>query len=292
MRTKVLAKGDLKMGLCKCPKRKVTNLFCFEHRVNVCEHCLVASHESCIVQTYLSWLTDSDFDPNCLMCSEPLSSKETVRLKCFHVFHWSCLNARANQLPNTTAPAGYKCPSCLDVIFPSPNQTSPVIEQLRAKLQTVNWARAGLGMPILPELDSKVAKSEYHVPEERLNNVTPHRERQSSFSINMDIGQNAPFETSSFTSRSKLLQDDRNAIQNHLNSFNDDDNPETKYSKRMRIGRMPRLVKRLLMLVLLILIIFAGIVIFGRHSESLEENPMFDPRANPHLRFEDAKISN
>ena len=34
------------MGLCKCPKRKVTNLFCFEHRVNVCESCLVANHES------------------------------------------------------------------------------------------------------------------------------------------------------------------------------------------------------------------------------------------------------
>uniref|UniRef100_A0A8D0L302 Zinc finger protein-like 1 n=1 Tax=Sphenodon punctatus TaxID=8508 RepID=A0A8D0L302_SPHPU len=32
------------MGLCKCPKRKVTNLFCFEHRVNVCESCLVANH--------------------------------------------------------------------------------------------------------------------------------------------------------------------------------------------------------------------------------------------------------
>ncbi len=33
------------MGLCKCPKRKVTNLFCFEHDVNVCEYCLVADHE-------------------------------------------------------------------------------------------------------------------------------------------------------------------------------------------------------------------------------------------------------
>lgn len=32
------------MGLCKCPKKKVTNLFCFEHRVNVCENCLVANH--------------------------------------------------------------------------------------------------------------------------------------------------------------------------------------------------------------------------------------------------------
>lgn len=33
------------MGLCKCPKRQVTNQFCFEHRVNVCEHCMVASHQ-------------------------------------------------------------------------------------------------------------------------------------------------------------------------------------------------------------------------------------------------------
>ena len=33
------------MGLCKCPKRKVTNQFCFEHRVNVCEHCMVNAHK-------------------------------------------------------------------------------------------------------------------------------------------------------------------------------------------------------------------------------------------------------
>ena len=33
------------MGLCKCPKKKVTSLFCFEHRVNVCEHCLVTNHQ-------------------------------------------------------------------------------------------------------------------------------------------------------------------------------------------------------------------------------------------------------
>ena len=44
------------MGLCKCPKRKVTNQFCFEHRVNVCEHCMVASHAKCVVQSYLAWL--------------------------------------------------------------------------------------------------------------------------------------------------------------------------------------------------------------------------------------------
>jgi len=32
------------MGLCKCPKKRVTNQFCFEHRVNVCENCMVTNH--------------------------------------------------------------------------------------------------------------------------------------------------------------------------------------------------------------------------------------------------------
>nr|KAF6326062.1 zinc finger protein like 1 [Myotis myotis] len=71
------------MGLCKCPKRKVTNLFCFEHRVNVCEHCLVANHAKCIVQSYLQWLQDSDYSPNCRLCNTPLASRETTRLVCY-----------------------------------------------------------------------------------------------------------------------------------------------------------------------------------------------------------------
>ncbi|XP_048369956.1 zinc finger protein-like 1 [Sphaerodactylus townsendi] len=141
------------MGLCKCPKRKVTNLFCFEHRVNVCESCIVANHTKCIVQSYLQWLQDSDYNPNCRLCSTPLSTKETVRLVCYDLFHWSCLNEMANQLPSNTAPAGYQCPSCKAPIFPSANLVSPVASVLREKLSTVNWARAGLGLPLIDEAD-------------------------------------------------------------------------------------------------------------------------------------------
>nr|KAF6439549.1 zinc finger protein like 1 [Molossus molossus] len=106
------------MGLCKCPKRKVTNLFCFEHRVNVCEHCLVANHAKCIVQSYLQWLQDSDYSSNCRLCNTPLAARETTRLVCYDLFHWACLNERAAQLPQNTAPAGYQCPSCSGPIFP------------------------------------------------------------------------------------------------------------------------------------------------------------------------------
>ncbi|VDO08170.1 unnamed protein product [Brugia timori] len=149
------------MGLCKCAKKKVTSLFCFEHRVNVCEYCLVENHCKCVVQSYLSWLADSDYDTNCTLCSMSLESKETVRLKCLLIcqslftcefsdlFHWECLDAWARHLPGNTAPAGYKCQQCQEGIFPAPNQTSPIIERLQAVLQQANWARAGLGLSLV-----------------------------------------------------------------------------------------------------------------------------------------------
>lgn len=139
------------MGLCKCPKRKVTNLFCFEHRVNVCEHCLVSNHNKCIVQSYLQWLQDSDYNPNCSLCNNPLNAQDTVRLVCYDLFHWSCLNDLAATLPLYTAPAGYQCPSCQGPVFPPSNLASPIADTLREQLSSVNWARAGLGLPLIEE---------------------------------------------------------------------------------------------------------------------------------------------
>ncbi|XP_068188127.1 zinc finger protein-like 1 [Antennarius striatus] len=139
------------MGLCKCPKRKVTNLFCFEHRVNVCEHCLVLNHNKCIVQSYLQWLQDSDYNPNCTLCNNPLTAQDTVRLVCYDVFHWACLNDLASRLPLHTAPAGYQCPVCQGPVFPPANLASPIADVLKEQLASVNWARAGLGLPLIEE---------------------------------------------------------------------------------------------------------------------------------------------
>ncbi|CAG9789405.1 unnamed protein product [Diatraea saccharalis] len=139
------------MGLCKCPKRRVTNQFCFEHRVNVCEYCMVTNHPKCIIQSYLQWLQDSDYNPICEICTKSLNEGECIRLTCYHVFHWTCAEARYRALPRTTAPAGYQCPSCASPVFPPPNLVSPVADVLREKLAGVNWARAGLGLPLLSD---------------------------------------------------------------------------------------------------------------------------------------------
>ncbi|GAB0201976.1 zinc finger protein-like 1 [Grus japonensis] len=142
------------MGLCKCPKRKVTNLFCFEHRVNVCESCLVTGHHKCIVQSYLQWLQDSDYSPDCPLCATPLAARETVRLVCYDVFHWSCLAGRARALPPRTAPAGHRCPTCGGPLFPPPNLEGPVAAALRNRLASAPWARPGLGLPLIEDAEA------------------------------------------------------------------------------------------------------------------------------------------
>ena len=107
------------MGLCKCPKRKVTNQFCFEHRVNVCEYCMVKKHPKvcicrqfiyllfiidslitntddiiflfhfqCVVQSYLQWLQDSDYNPNCSLCDQDLSEENCARLNCYRKYRY------------------------------------------------------------------------------------------------------------------------------------------------------------------------------------------------------------
>ncbi|GAV00711.1 hypothetical protein RvY_11520 [Ramazzottius varieornatus] len=155
------------MGLCKCARKRMTNLFCFEHHVNVCEDCLVRDHSKCVIKSYLNWLEDSDYDPNCPFCQRALIEGECSRLVCYHVFHWSCLNRYASQLPSNTAPAGYKCPTCAHGIFPNGNMATPVADALRKHLETVDWGRAGLGLPSFnedgsPNISSFVSHAHEH----------------------------------------------------------------------------------------------------------------------------------
>ena len=142
------------MGLCKCPQRKVSTLFCFKHHVNVCETCLVTEHPQCIVRSYLSWLQDNDFNPNCALCQRSLSDtdEETLRLVCYDLFHWSCLNEYFHSFPNHTAPDGYTCPTCHTCVFPPTNLVSPVADHVRAKLSQVNWANR---LPVLSSNESQ-----------------------------------------------------------------------------------------------------------------------------------------
>lgn len=171
------------MGLCKCPKRLITNQFCFEHRVNVCEHCMVNSHPKCIIQSYIQWLKDSDYDSSCALCKNSLESDECIRLKCYHVFHWNCLDERESALPSNTAPGGHTCPTCFDHIFPSSNLISPVADVLRNRLKATSWGRDEFGAILKPNTTfSEATKSnQFQSPNSNTSddNISPNNNMSS-----------------------------------------------------------------------------------------------------------------
>ena len=98
------------------------------------------------------------------------------------VYHWVCLDKWARSLPINTAPAGYTCQTCSECIFPTENLVSPVADALRKLLSDVNWARAGLGLPLLEERSEK--KPEFSVPAgprpppegESVNSTSSHKD--------------------------------------------------------------------------------------------------------------------
>ncbi|MGH0167413.1 UNVERIFIED_CONTAM: hypothetical protein FKN15_067093, partial [Acipenser sinensis] len=103
------------------------------------------------------------------------------------VFHWSCLNELASQLPRNTAPAGYQCPACQGPVFPTPNLVGPVAAALREKLTSVNWARAGLGLPLIEEPEP--------APEQESHDVTDYTD-WSTFNTSTSHPTEAPSQSS------------------------------------------------------------------------------------------------
>jgi len=142
------------MGLCKC--RKVSNLFCFEHRANVCEHCMIKDHPKCIVRSYLQWLQDSEFSSECRLCRQPLAAADVLRLPCYDVFHWHCLAKHFAALPAHTAPAGYTCPTCESRAIPTDSMSGPVVDAVRQAFSDTAWGAVTPRAPAKPsEGDSK-----------------------------------------------------------------------------------------------------------------------------------------
>jgi len=310
------------MGLCKCPKRRVTNQFCFEHRVNVCEHCMVQKHPNCVVQSYLQWLQDSDYNPNCAFCDQELANETCVRLACYHSFHWVCLDKWARSLPNDTAPAGYTCPTCNECIFPSENLVSPVADALRGLLTNVNWARPGLGLPLLEERNEQKPEFSFvpvgpRPPPEGESVATPissHKDgaipkfssplATNRGSLSKDPGYMHASIASSVTS--PLLVN--STVSSSTINVTSDDTDENKYKRRSALtwfarwwkttigpslrgsGRGRATKQRYIMIGVMVLVgFFTLIAIFHYFGRSGDENdfhgdPMLDPMNNPNIR--------
>ncbi|KAI1284966.1 Zinc finger protein-like 1 [Halotydeus destructor] len=288
------------MGLCKCPKRKVTQQFCFEHKVNVCEFCMTREHRKCVVHPYLQWLEDSSFSRNCTLCQQDLSQDDTIRLLCYHLFHWKCLDAMAKQLPSHTPPAGYQCPDCHKAIFPATTSNSPIAIQLKNAFSNVEWAKVGISLSMVGNGNVSLSESST----DGFNGDVPqvvHYNQSSSDSIPVAVSNvmshfaSSSPDTSGYTLRK--VHDSNRRSESHSPLLDSDDK---KYQRKGPFEFLTRLFssrqtlnassvssfRRLIIIgILLVLALFLCVyylVQLGR--DNAEHDLSLDPAFNPHIR--------
>ncbi len=232
------------------------------------------------------------------MCSEALENGECVRLVCFCVFHWACIDQMARRILENapqTAPAGFTCPNCAEGLFPAANVVSPVADQLRETLKGVNWARAGLGLPLL-EPSSEVK------PE-----ATPMGPRPAPEGISATPPSNVKHEVAiAFdTPTSRKTNAMNTAAFEHLKTsplLQDPD--ENKYQRKSGLELLMRWLKATLgasassrrrqspakRYLMMALLLFVGFVTFLALMSYLSKgsgdysDPMLDPLNNPNIR--------
>jgi hypothetical protein len=267
---------------------------------------MVVVHKKCIVQSYLQWLKDSDYDPNCTLCGSNLETDDCVRLTCYHVFHFKCLNDRQSKLPINTAPGGHTCPICKSGIFPPSNLVSPVADALRHRLSQVNWGRNELGLPLFTDT------VEYSSP-----SPAPSNDGVANGAVvfkNVSQGQGHHLRTN-ITTENKVLERSESPhsvlnIENYSSSRpllqqrepTSVDRDENKYKRKTPQEIFSRWSRRLYspaarppwrrtwFIVLMGFLIFFSIIylmyVFGRHHGYSEENDMLAMKNNPNLHYE------
>eukprot|EP01088_Endostelium_zonatum_P017048 TRINITY_DN4855_c0_g2_i1.p1 TRINITY_DN4855_c0_g2~~TRINITY_DN4855_c0_g2_i1.p1 ORF type:complete len:263 (+),score=37.45 TRINITY_DN4855_c0_g2_i1:164-952(+) len=206
------------MGLCKC--RKITDLYCFNHKKAVCENCIATDHKTCTVGSYVKWLQDPDFDASvCEMCKEELTPDHVIRLMCLHMLHPECLDMHASSFPPNTAKAGYVCPvpDCKTPLVPTNPNSSTLSQILYNHIEHSSWFESK-SQPLMDRNDSR-----------------NHRDNDSfDRTFDMDSSNRSPKQRSSFIPNETNIKDSANILidsesNKRANPIFDDD--ADKYNK-------------------------------------------------------------
>ncbi|CAG0883497.1 unnamed protein product [Darwinula stevensoni] len=302
------------MGLCKCPKRKVTNQFCFEHRVNVCEYCMVSNHQFVRIASFHSYVTAalSLTGSKIVISVQHVSSVKDISqhrpafaynaISIFSdVFHWSCLDL--DMRSQTDENKLNRCPTCQGKIFPDPSNTSPVSDALKSKLSLVNWGRLGLGLDPLPEEEDRKNVHIEQRPEPVGSSSSPPQVDKWDTNKNSQNVSQGSFHTNNYASpqTSRRLVD---SADSSMSMFEQSEEPASKYRRRTvrsplqtwwrsitgpphPRGNLPLLRRYgpLLALIFFLAFIFFVLLLWLNRGDG-EYDPLFDPLKNPHIRIE------
>ncbi|EAL69198.1 hypothetical protein DDB_G0276489 [Dictyostelium discoideum AX4] len=130
------------MGICKCKKRSED--FCFNHKKFICDSCVVADHSICYIKSYVSWLTDCEFEDSvCGVCKGKFDvddNDDSVRLLCYHLYHPECIDVYVAALPQNSSVESYPCPKCPEPILPSNDKQSLLANSIRDRFSVSSWA--------------------------------------------------------------------------------------------------------------------------------------------------------
>jgi len=214
-------------------------------------------------------------------------------------------------MPSDTAPAGYTCQTCHECIFPKENLVSPVADALRKLLSDVNWARPGLGLPLLEEKSEK--KPEFSFPSgprpppegESVTTSSSYKDGAiPKFSSPLATNRTAPKDTSGYASAANSIVSPLLTSSSTINL--NDDTDEDKYKRRSALTWFARWWKtnigpslrsrratkqRYLMISFITFVAFVTIIAifhyFGRsgNEEDFHGDPMLDPMNNPNIRI-------
>jgi len=186
------------------------------HKKAVCEKCICQEHKTCVVRTYVDWLTDSDYDPPvCGICKGDIANDHVLRLVCLDLFHPECVDVYAASLPPHTAKAGYLCPTCSKPIFP-PDQSNPLAIELHNHLHKASWASNLL-----------IGKTPDTVTLQSLDNLISPANSSNSNNNNSIINNNITTDAIGIASRKPQPRDLATDLQ--ATQYQDDDD---KYKKR------------------------------------------------------------
>eukprot|EP01100_Stratorugosa_tubuloviscum_P015654 TRINITY_DN917_c2_g1_i1.p1 TRINITY_DN917_c2_g1~~TRINITY_DN917_c2_g1_i1.p1 ORF type:complete len:273 (+),score=107.90 TRINITY_DN917_c2_g1_i1:87-905(+) len=230
------------MGICDCRKR--TGLFCYKHRVSVCPNCILPSHSTCVIKTYVQWLQDSSFQPlSCNLCQQPITATSSIRLSCLDVFHTNCLDKYCSNLPAHTTQAGYICPICSKPIIPSADNQNAITNAINEYLSLALWFKK------FSTINSDVKKNE--IENNNSNNNLIVNLNSNNPNTNTSTGiylySRKALQREINSNNSNLINDDQNdnnlnntSILNDSNQFYDDDD---KYNKKPTITETPRKIE-------------------------------------------------
>eukprot|EP00055_Hartaetosiga_balthica_P008975 m.34690 g.34690 ORF g.34690 m.34690 type:complete len:266 (-) comp6548_c0_seq2:1231-2028(-) len=264
------------MGLCKC--RVVTSLFCFQHKENVCESCIVSDHRKCMIKSYLQWLQDAEFSSLCPLCQGDLDDgQETIRLPCYDVFHVECLNRRIDMDHNTA------CPVCHAEMMPEPHNMSPVAKEARDTLERMAVDRKGKRTASSPIKTAVVTNGSLAINSSKIRAIplSPTKRREGmkpqqstlrqrgddevvdGFSVDVDEDKYAPRSAKAWFSK---------VVGNRL--------PARKDSSESNLKKSTAL------LIIVVLILFTVIHLLTKARPSGDNDPLLDPMMNPNLHID------